>query len=88
MPDYTVTLARSAAKELDALQAGIAERVFHAIEKLAGNPRPSGVVKLQGFKNLWRVRVGEYRVVFSLDEQKRVVDVAHVRHRKDVYRGL
>jgi mRNA interferase RelE/StbE len=88
MPDYTVTFARSAGKELDALAGGTAERVFHAIEKLADNPRPSGVVKLHGFKNLWPIRVGDYRVVFSVDEQKRMVDVAHVRHRKDVYRGL
>ncbi len=88
MPEYTVTFARSAGKELEALPQGTAQRVFHAIEKLADNPRPSGVVKLHGIKNLWRIRVGDYRVVFSVDEQKRVVDVAYVRHRKDVYRGL
>lgn len=88
MPDYTVTFARSAGKELDGLPGKIAERVLMAIEKLAKNPRPPGVVKLQGFKHLWRIRVGDYRVVFSLDEEARIVDVAHIRHRKDIYRDL
>ena len=88
MANYTVTFARSAGKELDALPDEVAKRVLPAIEKLAANPRPAGVVKLQGFKLLWRIRVGDYRVVFSVDEKARVVDVAHIRHRKDVYRGL
>ena len=88
MADYTVTFARSAGKELDALPDEVAERVLLAIEKLAANPRPAGVVNLQGFKHLWRIRVGDYRVIFSVDERARVVDVAHIRHRKDVYRGL
>jgi mRNA interferase RelE/StbE len=63
MPDYAITFARSAAKELDALPDRVAERVLVAIQRLATNPRPSGVVKLQGFKQLWRIRVGDYRVV-------------------------
>jgi mRNA interferase RelE/StbE len=88
MADYQVTFARSAGKELNALPDEVARRVLAAIEKLATNPHPNGVVKLQGFKHLWRIRVGEYRVVYSTDNKARVVDVAHVRHRKDVYRGL
>jgi mRNA interferase RelE/StbE len=88
MADYNVTFARSAGKELSGLPDHVAQRVLAAIEKLATDPRPSGVVKLQGFKHLWRIRVGEYRILYSTDDKARVVDVAHIRHRKDVYRGL
>jgi mRNA interferase RelE/StbE len=88
MPEYAVTFARSASKELDALPGHVEERVMAAIEKLSTNPRPSGVVKLQGFKHLWRIRVADYRVVFTVDERARIVDIAHIRHRKDIYRDL
>ena len=88
MADYTITFARSARKELEDLPADIAGRVLGRIEVLAGNPRPPGVIKLQGSRNLWRLQVGDYRVVYSISDFSRTVDVAAVRHRRDVYRDL
>lgn len=88
MADYTITFARSARKELENLPASIADRILHKIEALAGNPRLPGVIKLQGGKNLWRLRVGDYRVVYSINDLSKIVDVSIIRHRRDVYRDL
>ena len=52
------------------------------------NPRPVRAIKLQGNRNLWRLRVGDYRVLYSIDDSARLVDVSAVRHRRDVYRDL
>jgi len=49
------------------------------------NPRPSGVRKLRGTRDLWRIRVGDYRVIYRMDDRKRLVDVSHVRHRREAY---
>lgn len=88
MVDYTVTFARSARKELENLPADVADRILRRIEALATNPRLPGVIKLQGSGNFWRLRVGDYRVVYSINDFSRKVDIAVIRHRRDVYRNL
>src|SRR6266851_9658920 len=88
MGDYTISFARSARKELERLPAGLAGRIMGKIEALSDNPRPAGVTKLKGHKGLWRLRVGDYRVVYFIDDAARVADVAIVRHRREVYRDL
>jgi mRNA interferase RelE/StbE len=88
MVDYSITFARSARKELENLPAEIADRILGKIESLASNPRFPGAIKLHGHKNLWRLRVGDYRVVYSIDDYSKTVDVLIVRHRRDVYRSL
>lgn len=87
MADYTITFARSARKQLERLDSVWVQRIFPAIESLATNPRPSGCKKLKGYQNLWRIRVGDYRVVYSIDDHARLIDVSAVRHRSDVYRN-
>jgi len=86
MPDYSITFARSAGKELEKLPSSIAWRIVDRIEGLAKAPRPPGVIKLQGSKNLWRMRVGDYRVIYTIDDDARIVDVSVLRHRRDAYR--
>lgn len=86
MPGYKITFARSARKELQALPVDAAERVLEKIESLAVNARPAGCKKLSGAIGLWRVRVGQYRVIYEIDDNSRIVDVVVVRHRRDVYR--
>jgi mRNA interferase RelE/StbE len=88
MADYSVSFARSARKELERLSDEVANRILAKIEALAENPRPAGIIKLQGQKNLWRLRVGDYRVVYSIDDLSKAVDVSVIRHRRDVYRDL
>ncbi len=66
MAEYSITFARSARKELEALDAAIVSRIFPKIESLSQYPRSHNCVKLQGGKNLWRIRVGVYRVIMPL----------------------
>jgi len=86
MPDYTITFARSARKELEKLPPPISKRILVRIEALAANPRPAGSLKLKGEDRLWRIRVGDYRVIYEICVRELIVDVSIVRHRKDVYR--
>jgi len=85
MADYTIVFARSARRELEALPEAIALRIVGRIESLAQNPRPRGCLKLSGSDNLWRIRVGDYRVLFSIDDPHLLIDVIAVRHRRDAY---
>ena len=86
MPSYGIVFARSARKELQAFPQIVAKRVLEKIELLALNPRSSGCKKLRGHSSLWRMRVGEYRVIYSIDDNNRVVDVSVIRHRSEAYR--
>lgn len=86
MADYAVVFARSARKELQNLDPQVARRIIKQIEGLVTDPRPSGVVKLEGATDLWRIRVGQWRVVYRISDRNRLVDVVAVRHRSDVYR--
>jgi len=83
---YRVLLERSVEKDLARLSSEIHERVIAAIQALATNPRPPGCRKLVGSKNDWRIRVGDYRVIFEIADKGRVVRVNRVRHRREVYR--
>lgn len=85
MDEYAIQIVRSARKEIERLTATVAARVIAAIEALARSPRPRGCRKLRGTPNLWRIRVGEYRVVYSIDDEQRIVCVVIVRHRREAY---
>ncbi|MCP4644372.1 MAG: type II toxin-antitoxin system RelE/ParE family toxin [bacterium] len=84
---YSVTITRSAEKELDKLPAEMFERVADAILELEEQPRRPGCKKLRGTDD-YRLRVGAYRVLYSIDDDARNVVVMGVGHRRDVYRGL
>jgi len=86
MAKYRVTICRSARKELEQLDSILLERIFPKIEALAENPYPPGCLKIQGQKNLWRIRVGDYRVIYSVYEKEKWVDIIAVRHRNKAYR--
>jgi mRNA interferase RelE/StbE len=83
---YAVTFARSARKELTSLPAATAGRLLARIRALADEPRPRGCKKIRGAERVWRIRVGDHRVVYRIDETLGTVDVITVRHRRDVYR--
>jgi len=85
--DYRLSIKASAGKELEAItDKPTLTRLVEKIKSLATQPRPSGSEKLAGRPNLYRVRQGNYRVIYSVDDQSRVVDVVKVGHRRDVYR--
>ena len=87
MADYSLSIKPSAAKELQSISDKVTlTRLIEKVKSLATQPRPSGSEKLAGRPNLYRVRQGNYRVIYSVDDEARVVDVVKVGHRKDVYR--
>ena len=83
---YEVTLSFSAEKELINLPVNIQLRVENAIDLLQNQPRHRGVVKLKGEQNLYRLRVGQYRIIYSIDDEKHIIDIGYIRHRRDVYK--
>lgn len=86
MRSYKLTIGSRAAKELSSLPATVAQRVDAAILELSSDPRPHGAKKLKGGLQLWRLRVGDYRIVYFVDDDQAVVDVIGVPHRSKAYR--
>ena len=82
---YQVLLKRSAEKELDALPASVRERIVARLLDLEENPRPVGVSKLQG-QTSYRLRVGNYRVLYTIEDTDRLVTIYAIGHRREVYR--
>jgi mRNA interferase RelE/StbE len=85
LSDYSLEIKPSARKELEALPDHALARTVHKIESLAHTPRPAGCKKLQGYKDHWRVRVGDWRVVYIIDDKAKLVSVTRVAHRREVY---
>ena len=85
MADYSIVFARSARKELESLPTKLVQRIFPTIEALATEPRPRGCRKLTTEKNLWRIRVGDHRVIYTIDDDKKAIDIIAVRHRSKAY---
>lgn len=87
MEKYSVVIAASAIKELEAIdRKGDRQRIVRAIQALAENPRAPGCEKLTGSEGRYRVRVGSYRVVYAVHDTKHLVDVVKIGHRREVYR--
>lgn len=88
MENDKVLIAASAAKELEAIdRKGDRLRIVKAISALARLPRGAGAEKLSGAKSeRYRVRVGDYRIAYSIDDENRLVDVVKIGHRREVYR--
>ncbi|MCC6580112.1 MAG: type II toxin-antitoxin system RelE/ParE family toxin [Phycisphaeraceae bacterium] len=84
---YRIELAPSAARAFTRLDRGIQRRIRDAIDGLQDNPRPAGVRKLTGADDLWRIRVGDYRVVYRIEDHRLLVLVVRIAHRRDIYRG-
>jgi mRNA interferase RelE/StbE len=86
MVKYTITFKREAIKDLKSVPSKIAHKIGVSITELAINPRPTGCIKLVGKQaNFWRIRIGDYRVVYVIDDEIRIVNIRKVGHRKDIY---
>lgn len=86
MASYRIEWKPSAAKELKRLPRDVIPRVVDAVGRLAADPFPSGVAKLKGSQQTYRLRVSDYRVVYSVANDVLIVEIVRVRHRRDVYR--
>jgi mRNA interferase RelE/StbE len=82
---YEIIIKPTAEKSLDNVPQPTRRRIIDALEELRANPRPTGVVKLAGMENLWRIRIGNYRVVYEIYDRRLIVLVLRIAHRKDVY---
>ncbi len=87
MARYVVYFKPSAHKALRKLPESVQKRIVAAVEGLQDDPRPPGSVKLSGELDIWRIRVGDYRVVYTIDDDDLIVLYVRIAHRKDVYRG-
>jgi len=86
---YRIELSERAQRRLGRIEPRSAERIREAIDGLAGDPRPPGTVALSGFiPRAYRIRIGDFRVVFLIEDDTQTVFVIEVGHRRDVYRGL
>jgi mRNA interferase RelE/StbE len=86
MDRYQIEWKSSAIRELERLDRQIVERILGEVESLASNPFPPGARKLRGSERTYRVRVGDYRVVYEVFQSRLLIQIVRVRHRKDVYR--
>lgn len=85
MAKYSLEIKHSAQRELDALDDAVFKRIDRKILALADNPRPPGCKKLRGYRDQWRIRVGDWRVVYLIDDVARLVTITRVAHRREVY---
>ena len=83
---YAVILDKGVQKVLNRLPHSVNNRLILAMRSLATNPRPPGCKKLEGSENDWRIRVGEYRIIYSIEDDKLIVLVIDVGPSKDIYR--
>ena len=86
MASYEVVLKPAIQKDLRALPKAVAKRIWNRIKTLANNPQPRQSVKLTGAERLYRVRVGDYQIVYGVDMEQMIVTVHYVRHRSKAYR--
>ncbi|MSU79848.1 MAG: type II toxin-antitoxin system RelE/ParE family toxin [Gemmataceae bacterium] len=82
---YELIIKASAEKQMDCLPAKVRERIVKALAGLRDDPRPPSCLKLTGEDDLWRIRVGDYRIVYTIADEALIVLVVRVAHRKDVY---
>jgi mRNA interferase RelE/StbE len=88
MVTYSVVFKASVEKDLRSLPRSVVTRVFKLVEELKDEPIPRQAIKLTGAEQLYRLRVGNYRVIYGVDTESKQIMVHHVRHRRDVYRQL
>lgn len=82
---YTILFKKSAAKQLRQLPKSILKKVASAIDDLADDPRPANCKKLKGVEETYRIRIGDYRVLYTVDDSIVTVEVVKVGNRKDIY---
>ncbi len=86
MDYYKIRWKESAVKELKRIDKQFIPKIISAVESLSNNPLPNGIKKLSGAEFTYRIRIGDYRVIYSLSEKELTIEIIRAGHRKDVYR--
>jgi mRNA interferase RelE/StbE len=84
---YSILLAPPAERQLKACAPAVQKRLVKRLKSLRGNPRPQGVKKLAGEKDLYRIREGDYRIIYTIRDKELIVLVVKIGDRKEVYRS-
>lgn len=85
---WAIAYHKDLEKEIRRLPRPTIRRILEAIESLAINPWPPGCRKMEGHQQLWRIQIGVYRIIYQIDEDKRLITSYRIGHRRDVYRNL
>jgi len=85
LSSYAVEVKPSARKELETLPDTVLARVVLKVESLGDIPRPAGCKKLKGYKDQWRIRIGDWRVLYIIDDTLKLVSITRIAHRREVY---
>jgi len=85
---YSVVFTTLAERSITNLDRSIAARIRLKISNLGNDPRPRRSVKLAGSSDLYRIRIGDYRVVYRIDDKQQLVEITIIAHRREVYRGI
>ena len=88
MSVYKIEYTADSTKELKRIPKKNVAKIIARIELLAADPFPQGNKKIKGKLKLWRIRIGDYRVIYSVEHKKLIIEIIRVRHRKDVYDNL
>lgn len=83
---YSIVISKSVQKQINNLPSEIQKRIFEKIQSLKDNPRPDGIIKLKNCDREYRVRVGNYRVRYEINDEDRIILLLQCKHRKDIYR--
>jgi mRNA interferase RelE/StbE len=83
---YEILLERRAEKDLKKLPSELFQRIIVKIRSLSENPKPQGSRKITGSKSDWRIRIGDYRAIYEIDEKEKRVKIMRIRHRREAYR--
>ena len=84
---YQVVIPKPVQKQLDDIPDDVRDRIVKRIMMLKEHPRPRGCIKLKGYENEYRIRIGNYRIRYEIRDRESIVLLLHCKHRKSVYRG-
>lgn len=85
---YVITYKKSVEKDLRKISKPHLKKIVQAIQQLAHNPKPTASTGLKGFSNVYRLRVGDYRIVYEINKGELIVLIVRVAHRREVYKNL
>lgn len=86
MARYRIEVSATAERQLKKIRREDAIRILRSISLLAGDPRPAGCRKMSGYEDIYRIRTGNYRVIYEIDGQQIVIVILKIGHRREAYR--
>ena len=86
MSEYRIDVSATAERQLCKLEPEVRARIVDAIKNLASNPRPRGSRKLRGYEDVFRIRKGVFRIIYSIEDDRLLIIILKVGHRREIYR--